>query len=325
MKFSRRQFLHRTAGTAALPAVSRVSWAQTYPTKPVRLIVGFAAGGTTDFTARVIGQQLSDRLGQQFIVENRPGASSNIAADAVVRAPADGYTLMMFDGSPLINATLYEKLRFNFVRDIVPVASIHRMPFVMEVNPSLPAGTVREFIAYAKSNPGKIHMASGGTGTTVHLTGELFKMMAGVDLVHVPYRGSAPALTDMLGGQVQVMFDVPASSIEYIKAGKLRALAVTSTKRLDVLPDVPTVNDFLLGFEANQWFGVGAPKNTPADVVGRLNKEINTILGDPKIKAQFAELGGTVFASSPHDFGKLIAEEAEKWGKVVRATGIKAD
>jgi tripartite-type tricarboxylate transporter receptor subunit TctC len=324
-KVPRRQFLHLAAGAAVVPAATRIARSQTYPTKPVRLVVGFAAGGTSDLTARLIGQWLSERLGQQFIVENRAGAASNIATEAVVRAPADGYTLMVFDGSPVVNATLYERLRFNFIRDIAPIASIHRMPFVMEVNPLLPARTVAEFIAYAKSNPGTINMASGGTGTTTHLAGELFKMRAGVNLVHVPYRGSAPALTDLLGGQAQVMFDVSASSIEYIRGGKLRALAVTTTKRLDVFPDLPTVNDSLPGFEADQWFGIGAPKHTPAEIVRRLNKEINTILADPKIKAQFAELGGTVSASSPDDFGKLIVEETEKWGNVVKATGIKAD
>jgi tripartite-type tricarboxylate transporter receptor subunit TctC len=324
-KLPRRQFLHLAAGAAALPAASRIARAQTYPTKPVRLIVGFAAGGTTDITARLIGQWLSDRLGQQFIIENRPGAGSNIAAEAVVRAPADGYTLMMFDGSPAINATLYEKLNFNFIRDITPIASIHRVPFVMEVNPSLPVGTVPEFIAYAKSNPGKINMASGGTGTSTHLAGELFKMMAGVNLVHVPYRGEAPGISDLLGGQVQVMFPTLAASVEYIRAGRLRALAVTTATRSEALPGIPSVGDFLSGFDANSWYGVGAPKNTPAEIVGRLNEEINTILADPKIKTQFTELGGTVFASTPADFGKLIAEETEKWGKVVKATGAKAD
>jgi tripartite-type tricarboxylate transporter receptor subunit TctC len=324
-KLPRRQFLHLAAGAAALPVVSRDARAQTYPTKPVRMIVGFAAGGATDITARLIGQWLSDRLGQQFIIENRPGATANIATEAVVRAVPDGYTLLTFDGSSAINATLYGKLSFNFIRDITPIASIHRVPLVMQVHPSLPAETVRDFIAYAKSNPGKINMASGGTGTASHMSGEMFKMMAGVNLVHVPYRGEALGISDLLGGHVQVMFPTLTASVEYIRAGKVRALALTTASRSEALPGIPPVGDFLPGFEADSWYGIGAPKNTPAEVVGRLNKEINSILAEPKIKAQFAELGGTLFAGSPADFGKLIAEETEKWGAVVKATGIKLD
>jgi tripartite-type tricarboxylate transporter receptor subunit TctC len=325
MKFPRRTFLQLAAGTAALPAVSRFAWAQAYPTRPVRIIFGFAAGGAGDITARLIGQWLSERFGQQFIVENRPGAGGNIGAEAVVRAPPDGYTLLLVGNSSAINATLYDKLNFNVVRDIAPVASISREPNVMVVNPSVPAKTVPEFIAYAKANPGKLNMASGGNGSPSHVSGELFKMMAGVNLVHVPYRGAGPALTDLFGGQVQVYFAVMGSSVEYISAGKLRALAVTTATRSEALPDIPTMNEFVPGYEASAFYGLGSPKNTPAEIVDRLNKEINAALADSKIKARLAELGGTVLPGSPADFGKLIADETEKWGKVIRATNIKAE
>ena len=325
MKLPRRRFLHLAAGAAALPAVSSNGWAQGYPSRPVRIIVPFAPGGSTDITARLIGQWLSERLGQQFLTENRPGAGSNIGTEVVVNAPPDGYTLLLVGASSAINATLYEKLNFNFLRDITPIAGIISIPFIMAVGPSFPAQTVSEFIAYAKGNPGKVNIASGGNGTAGHLSGELFKMMAGVNMVHVPYRGEAPALTDLLGGQVQVMFATMPASIEYIKAGKLRSLAVTTATRLDALPNVPTMGDFLPGYEASAWQGVGAPRSTPADIIDKLNKAINAGLADPKLKARLADLGGTVIAGSPADFGKLIADETEKWGKVIRATNIKAE
>jgi tripartite-type tricarboxylate transporter receptor subunit TctC len=325
MKFPRRRFLQLAAGVAALPAVSRFAWAQTYPSRPVRIIVGFPAGGSGDILTRLMGQWLSDRLGQQFIIENRPGAGSNIAAEAVVKAAPDGYTLYLSSSPNAISATLYDNLNFNFIRDIAPVASISISPLVMEVNPSVPAKTVPEFVAYAKANSGKLNMASNGNGTTSHLAGELFKMMTGVNMLHVPYRGAAPALTDLIGGQVQVMFDIMASSIEHIRAGKLRALAVTTATRSEALPDVPTVGDFLLGYEANLWSGFGAPKNTPAEIVVKLNKEINAGLADPRMKARLADLGATVLALSPADFGKLIADDTEKWGKVIRAANIKPE
>ena len=296
MKLPRRKFLHLAAGAAALPAVSRVAWAQAYPTRPVRIIVGLPPGGATDIVARLIGQWLSERLGQPFVIENRPGAGTNIGTEAVVRAPPDGYTLLLVGRRNAINATLYDKLNFNFIRDIAPVAGIIRVPLVMVVNPSVPAKTVPEFIAYAKANPGKINMASAGIGTPGHVAGELFKMMAGVDMVHVPYRGAAPALTDLLGGQVQVMFGTTVSSIEHIRAGKLRALAVTTATRSEALPDIPTVGEFVPGYEASAVFGIGAPRNTPAEIVDKLNKEINAALADPKIKARLADLGGAVLA-----------------------------
>jgi tripartite-type tricarboxylate transporter receptor subunit TctC len=325
MKLPRRNFLHLAAGAAALPAVSHIAWAQEYPTKPVRIIVGFAPGGGADIAARLIGQWLSERLGQSFVIENRPGAGSNIATEAVVRAPSDGYTLLLVSAPAAINATLYEKLSFSFIRDIAPVASISHVPHVMVVHPSFPAKTVPEFIAYAKANAGKINMASAGNGSTPHVAGELFKMMAGVNLIHVPYRSAGPALTDLLGGQVQVMFDNMASSIEHIRAGKLRPLAVTTTMRSETLPDVPTVSEFVPGYEVSNWFGVGAPKATPAEILDRLNKEINSGLADPKIKARLADLGGSALSGSPADFGKLIAEETEKWAKVIRAANIKPE
>jgi tripartite-type tricarboxylate transporter receptor subunit TctC len=321
----RRQFLHLAAGAAALPAVSRAARAQAYPARPVRIIVPFAPGGSTDITARLIGQWLSERLGQQFIIENRPGAGSNIGTEVVANAPPDGYTLLLVGASSAINATLYERLNFNFLRDITPIAGIISIPFIMAVGPSFPAKTVSEFIAYAKVNPGNANIASGGNGTAGHLSGELFKMMAGVNMAHVPYRGEALALTDLLGGQVQVMFATIPASIEHIRAGKLRSLAVTTATRLDALPDVPTVGDFLPGYEVSAWQGVGAPKNTPAEIIAKLNKEINAGLADPKIKARFADLGGTALVGAPAEFGGLIAEETEKWGKVIRGANIKAE
>jgi len=324
MKVHRRNFLHLAAGAAALPALSRVACAQAYPSRPVHIIVGFAAGGGIDVAARLVGQSLSERLGQQFIVENRPGAGSNIATAAVVNAPADGYTLLLVSTAHAINATLYDNLSFNFIRDIVPVASVTRQPQVMVVNPSLPPKTVPEFIAYAKSNPDKINMASGGKGTASHVSGELFKIMTGVNMVHVPYRGAAPALNDLIGGQVQVVFENMLSAIEYIKSGTLRALAVTTTSRSEALPDIPTMGDYVPGYDASTWFGVGAPKNTPVEIIDRLNKEINAGLADPKLKARFTDLGSTPFASTPSDFAKLIIEETDKWGKVVRAANLKA-
>jgi tripartite-type tricarboxylate transporter receptor subunit TctC len=325
MKLPRRQFLHLAAGAAALPGLSRVANAETYPARPVRIIVGFPAGGPADIVARLMGQWLSDRLGQQFVIENRPGAGSNIGTEVAVRAPPDGYTLLLANTTNAINATLYDNLNFNFIRDIAPVASIVRGPNVMEVNPSFPARTVPEFIAYAKSNPGKVNFASGGNGSTAQLAGELFKMMAGVDMVQVPYKGSAPALTDLLGGQVQVYFDLIISSIEHIRAGRLRALAVTTATRSQALPDIPTVGDFVPGYEASSWQGVGAPKGTPPEIIEILNKEINEALADPKLKERLADLGGTMFAGSPADFGKFIAEETEKWAKVIKFAGIKLD
>ena len=323
MKLPRRQILHLAAGAAALPAVSRIASAQTYPARPVHIIVGYAPGGSTDIVARLIGQWLSARLGQQFIIDNRPGASGNIGTELVVRAPPDGYTLLMALSSDAINATLYDNLKFDFLRDIEPVAGIMSVPLVMEVNLSVPARSVPEFIAYAKANPGKINQASGGIGVPSHMASELFKMMAGVNLLLVPYRGAAPALTDLLGGQVQVMFDPLPSSIAYIKAGKLRALAVTTAMRSEALPDIPSVAEFLPGYEASTWFGLCAPKNTPADIVDKLNKEVNAGLTDLKLKGQLADLGGTALVSSPSEFGTLIAEDIEKWAKVIKFAGVK--
>ncbi len=325
MSLARRRFLQLTAGAVALPVVSHIAAAQVYPTRPVRIIVGFASGGTLDIIARLLGQWLSERLGQPFVVENRPGGGGNIGTDAVVRAPPDGYTLLLVGSPNMINATLYEKLNFTFIRDIAPVASIDRTPLVMEVNQSFPARSVPEFIAYAKAKPGKINMASAGTGTGQHVAGELFKMMAGVDMTHVPYRSAGPALTDLIGGQVQVMFDGLPASIEHIRTGRLRALAVTTATRLDALPDIPTVADVVPGYEASAVHGIGAPKNTPTEIVDRLNKEINAALADPKMVARLADLGLTVLPGSPADFGKLIAEETEKWGKVVKFSGAKPD
>ena len=323
MKLPRRRFLHLAAGSAALPVVSRGAWAQTYPAKPVRIVVGFGAGGAFDIAARVVGQWLSERLGQSFVIENRPGAGSNTATEAVVRAAADGYTLLLCGAVNTINTTLYDKLNFNFIRDIAPIAGVIRYPNVMEVNSSFPAKTVPEFIAYAKANPGKVNMASGGIGTPQHLSGELLKVMTGIDMTHVPYRAAPLALTDLLGGQVQVMFDAIPSSIEHIRAGKLRALAVTTTARSEALPDLPTIGDFVPGYEASGWSGLGAPRNTPSEVVDTINREINAGLANPKLKARLAELGGTALPGSSVDFGKLIADETEKWAKVIRAANIK--
>jgi tripartite-type tricarboxylate transporter receptor subunit TctC len=325
MKLLRRQFLHLAAAAVALPAVSRVASAQTYPSRPVHLIVGFAPGGGNDIVARLMGQWLSEQLGQQSVIENRPGAGTNIATEAVVNARPDGYTLLLVASAAAINATLYKKLNFNFIRDIAPVAGIIRLPNVMLVNPSFPAKTVPEFIAYAKANPGKISMASSGNGSSTHVAGELFKMMTGIDMVHVPYRGTGPAMTDLLGGQVQVMFPPTVSPIAFIRSGKLRALGVTTSTRSEALPDIPTIGDFVPGYEASAWYGVGAPKNTPAEIVEKLNKEINAGLSDPTMKARLAELGGIVLGGSPADFGRLIAEETEKWGKVVKFSGAKVE
>jgi len=321
----RRQFLHLAAGAVALPAVSRIAWAQAYPARPVRIIVGQAAGSGSDTAARLIGQWLSERLGQQFIIENRPGAAGNIATEAVVRALPDGHTLLLVNAGNAINATLYDKLNFNFIRDIAPVAGIFRVPQVMEVNPSVPVKTVSEFIAYAKANPGKVNMASAGIGSVHHVAGELFKFMTGVDMVHVPYRGTTPALTDLLAGQAQVMFDVTPSSTPHIRAGKLRALAVTTATRADVLPEIPIMGDFVPGYEASAWLGFGAPKDTPGAIIGMLNREVNAGLADPAIKTRIADLGGTVLAISPAEFGKLITDETEKWAKVVKFANIKPE
>ena len=325
MKLPRRQVLHLAAGAAALPAVLRLAWAQAYPTRPVRLIVPFGPAGASDITARLIGQWLSERLGQQFVIENRPGAGGNIGTEAVVRAAPDGYTLLYVTTPNAVNATLYDKLNFNFIRDIAPVAPIVRFPYIMVVNPSVPAKTLPEFIAYAKANPGKINMGSPSTGSVPHVNGELFKVMTGTNMVHVPYRGAAAVMTDLLSGQVQLYFGTTASSLEYVRTGKLRALAVTIERRLDALPDIPTVGDFVPGYEASNWYGIGAPRNTPVEVIEKLNKETNAGLADPKIKARIADLGGSVLTGSPADFGRLIADETEKWGKVVKFVGIKAD
>jgi tripartite-type tricarboxylate transporter receptor subunit TctC len=325
MKLIRRQFLHLAAGAVALPALSRLASAQTYPSRPVHLIVGYAPGGGTDVAARLIGQWLSERLGQPFVIENRSGAGGNIGTETAVHAPPDGYTLLLVSLANATNATLYDKLNYNFIRDVAPVAGIVRVPNVMEVNPAVPVKTVPEFIAYTKANPGKINMASAGNGSPPHVAGELFKMMAGVNMQHVPYRGGGAALADLLGGQVQVTFESTSSSIEYIRSGKLRALAVTTSTRSEALPDIPTLSDFVPGYEASSWYGIGAPKNTPPDIVDKLNKEINAGLADPKIKARFADLGGIALSGSPADFGKLIAEETEKWGKVIRAANIKVE
>jgi tripartite-type tricarboxylate transporter receptor subunit TctC len=325
MKLPRRQFLHLAAIAAAIPAASRIALAQTYPTRPVRLIVGFTAGGGADITARLIGQWLSDRLGQNFVIENRPGADSNIGTGVVVNAPPDGYTLMLALVPNAVNATLYEKLNFNFIRDIAPVAGIIRVPQVVLVNPSVPAKTIPEFIAYAKANPGKVNLASAGSGSAPHMAGELFNAMAGIKMVHVPYRGQAPALTDLLGGQVQVLFATTPGTTDFIKSGKLRALAVTTASRAEVLPDLPTVGEYLAGYEASQWYGLCAPRNTPADIIDRLNREVNAALVDPRMKARFADIGGESLAGSPATFGKLVADETEKWAKVVKFAGLKPE
>ena len=323
MKLPRRRFLHVAAGAVALPAVSHLAWAQTYPNRPVRLIAGFPAGGVVDMYARLISQLLSERLGQQFVVENRAGAGGNLAVEATIKAPPDGYTVLMIASNNAWNVALYDNLNFNFIRDIAPIASVYRGSSVLVVHPSFPVKSVPELIAYARANPGKINMASGGVGSAQHVYGELFKMMTGVDMLHVPYRGGAPALTDLLAGQVQVMFDTMATSIEHIRAGKLRPLAVTGATRAEVLPDVPPVGDFVPGYEGFGWQGVGAPKATPAEIIDKLNKEINAALTDPRMRARLADAGYTAFATSPAEFAKFIAEYTEKWAKVIKFSGAK--
>jgi tripartite-type tricarboxylate transporter receptor subunit TctC len=325
MKIPRRLFLQLATGVAALPAAAGVAKAQDYPARPVRVMVGYAPGGPADILARLFGQWLSERLGEQFIVENRPGAGTNIATEAVVHAPPDGYTLLLVSAANFINATLYEKLPFNFMRDIAPVVVLSREPNVMVVHPSVPATTVAQFIAYAQENPGKVTMASGGTGAASHVSGELFKMLTAVDMVHVPYRGAGPALTGLLGGQVQVYFSPMTAAIEYVRAGKLRALAVTTTTRSPVLPDVPALREYVPDYEASQWYGIGAPRSTPAEIVGKLNAEANNALVDPKMLARLADLGQTPLGGSSAEFGKLIAEQTEKWGRVVKFSGARAD
>jgi tripartite-type tricarboxylate transporter receptor subunit TctC len=324
-KPSRRQFLHLAAVAVALPALRPVARAQTYPTRPVHIIAGFAAGGGVDITARLIGQWLSERIGQSFVTENRPGADGNLGTEAVVNAPPDGYTLLLATVPNAVNATLYQKLNFNFIRDIAPVAGVIRVPMVVLVHPSVPARTVPEFIAYARANPGKINMASAGTGSAPHMAGELFNVMAGVNMVHVPYRGQGPALTDLLGGQVQVLFATAPGTTDYIRTGRLRALAVTTASHAEVLRDLPTVADSVPGYEANQWYGIGAPRRTPAEIVDKLNKEINAAFADTTMKARFADIGGEPLAGSPAEFGKLIADETEKWAKVIKFVGIKSE
>src|SRR5262245_10749611 len=325
MKLPRRQFLHLAAGVAALPAISRSAFAQTYPARPVRVIVATAAGATTDITAPVIGRWLSDRPGPQCVIENRPGGGNNIGTEAVVRAPADGYTLLLVNSVNAINATLFEKLSYNFINDIAPVAGFLRVPMVLQVNPAVPARTAPEFIAYAKANPGKINMASAGIGSTPHVAGELFKMMAGLNMLHVPYRGGAAAITDLIGGQVQVMIAPITGPLEHIRAGKLRGLAVTTTARSEALPDLPTLDTFVPGYEASPWYGLGAPKNTPTEIVDKLNREINAAFADPRMTRQIAELGGTPLVGSAADFGNLIVEETAKWGKVVKFSGTRPE
>jgi tripartite-type tricarboxylate transporter receptor subunit TctC len=325
MKLPRRRFLHLAAGAAALPTLSRIARAETFPSKPVHFIIGYTPGGSADITARLMGQWLTERLGQPFIVESRPGAGSNIGTEAVIRSPPDGYTILLAAPANAINASLYAKLNYNFLRDVSPVAGIIRFPNVMEVNPSVPAKTVPEFITYAKANPGTINFASSGSGSTIHMSAELFKMMTGIDMVHVPYRGSALAMTDLLGGQVQVMFDNVPSSLEQIRSGKLRPLAVTTSMRSEALPDVPTVADFVPGYESSAWYGVAVPKGTPPEIIDTLNREINTGLADPKLRARFTELSAAVLPGSPADFGKLLVDETEKWAKVVKFAGVKAD
>lgn len=324
MKIRRRRFLHLATAAMVLPAAARGVWAQGYPHQPVRLLLGYPPGGSADITARLTGQWLSERLGQPFVIESRPGAGTNLATEAVVRAAPDGYTLLLVPPAAAINATLYEKLNFDFLRDIEPIAGIIRFPNVVVVNPSLPIKSIPELIAYAKANPGKLNMASSGNGSTIHMSGELFKMMTGIDMVHAPYRGGAPALTDLISGQVHVMFDNIPTSAEHVKAGRLRGLAVTGPTRSEVLPELPTVADFLPGYEASAWYGLGAPRRTPGEIVDKLNKTMNAILADPKTKARFTELGGSTLPGSPADFAKYLADETEKWGKVVKFAGIKA-
>jgi len=323
MTFHRRQFLRLAGAAVALPAVSRGASAQAYPSRPVRVVIGYPPGGSADITARLMTQWLSERLGQSFIVESRPGGGTNIATEAVINAPLDGYTLLLVAPANAINATLYEKLNHNFLRDIVPVAGLIRFPNVVVVNPDVPVKTIPELIAYAKANPGKLNMASSGNGSTIHMSGELFKMMTGVNMIHVPYRGGALALTDMIGGQVQVMFDNIPTAMEFVRSGKLRGLAVTGAGRSETLPDLPTVADFLPGYEATSWYGLGAPKGTPNEIIEKLNREVNAILAEPKTKARFLELGASMLPGSASDFGKLVADETEKWGKVVKFSGAK--
>jgi tripartite-type tricarboxylate transporter receptor subunit TctC len=325
MKLSRRRFLHLASGAAALPVVSRIARAQAYPWRPVRIVVGFPAGGTSDIVARVLGQWLAERVGQQFVVENRPGAGSNLATEAVARAAPDGYTLLLIGGANTINATLFDKLSFDFLRDIAPIASVFETPLVVEVNPSVPVNTIQEFITYAKTNAGKLNFATPGVGTPPHVAGELFKMTAGVDLVHVPYRGTGPMLTDLIGGQVQVAFDPLPASIEHIRAGKLHALAVTTASRSEALPNIPSAGEYVPGYVASNWYGFAAPRNTPPEIIGRLNAEINAALSDPKIKARLIELGGTPLESSPVDFAKFVTDDTAKWAKVIRAANIKPE
>ena len=324
-KLDRRAFLHLTAGAAMLPALPRSSWAQAYPSRPVRWIVGYAPGGTTDILARLIGQYLAEKLGQPFVIENRTGAASNIASEAVVNAPPDGHTLLLINPANAINATLYEKLNFNFLRDIVPVAGLIRVPNVMAVNPALPTSSVPEFIAYARANPGKVSFGSGGAGTSVHMSGELFKMLAGIDMVHVPYRGAAPAVMDLIAGHVQVVFDNLPGSIEHVRAGKLRALAVTTKTRSDALPDVPTLSEIVPGYEASAWFGLGTPKGTSPQIIDRLNIAVNAALIDPKVNGKLAELGGTPMQMTTAEFTKHVSDETEKWGKVVKFANVKVE
>ena len=325
MNLPRRRFLRLAAATAALAPLSIPARAQSYPSRPLRMIIGYPPGGSADITARLIAQWLSERLGQPVVVESRPGGGTNIATEAVVRAPPDGYTLLLVAPANAINATLYDKLNYNFIRDIAPVAGLIRFPNVVVVNPAVPAKTIPELIAYAKANPGKLNMASSGAGSTIHVSGELFKMLTGINMVHVPYRGGAPALTDLMSGQVQVMFDNLPTSLEYIRAGKLRGLAVTSTQRSQLLPDLPTVSDYVQGYEASAWYGLGVPAGTPSEVIDKLNKASNAVLADPKTQARFGDLGATLLAGSSADFGKLVADETEKWAKVVKFSDAKPD
>ncbi|HEY7244137.1 MAG TPA: tripartite tricarboxylate transporter substrate binding protein [Xanthobacteraceae bacterium] len=325
MRFSRRQFVHLAASATALSAMSCIARAQPYPSRPVRIVVGFPAGGTSDIVARVLGQWLTERLGQQFVVENRPGAGSNLATEAVARATPDGYTLLLVGGANTINATMFDKLTFDFLHDIAPVASVFETPLVVEVNPSVPARSIPELVTYAKDNPGKLNFATPGVGTPPHVAGELFKMTAGLNFVHVPYRGTGPMLTDLIGGQVQVAFDPLPASIEHIRAGNLRALAVTTASRSEALPNVPSVSEHLPGYVASNWYGFAAPKGTPLEIVGKLNAEINAALADPKVKARFTELGGTPLSSSPAEFVKFVADDTAKWAKVIKAANIKPE
>ena len=325
MKIRRRSLFRLAAGAVALPALSRFARAETYPSRPVHLIIGYPPGGSADMTARLFGQWLGDRLGQQFVIESRTGAGTNLATEAVVRAAPDGYTLLLSAPANATNPALFAKLNFDFIRDTTPVAGLIRFPDVVDVNLALPVRTIPELIAYAKANPGALNFGSSGVGSTLHVAGELFKMMAGVNIVHVPYRGGAPAMIDLIGGRVQLMFDNVPTSVEFVRSGKIRPLAVTSAARIELFPDLPTVADYVPGYEASAWYGIGAPKGTPAEIVDRLNREVNAILADPATKARLAELGASLLPGSPADFGKLVADETEKWGKVIRFAGIKAE